>query len=408
MSTEEADTEKHVARRATHVDEVFTPATPIRTNDLFAGRAAQVEKMYNTMLEPGRHGVLYGERGVGKTSLANIVGERLIKTDIIVSKVSADSDDSFASLWRKVFSKIVLSSTKPGMGFLPVRKTELKRLSDRPDVDLNPDTVVETLSRLPLTVVVIDEFDRVESTRVGVLMADMIKALSDAGTGATILLVGVGSNVSDLIGHHPSVERSLRQIHLQRMAPFELEEILDNGFKRLSLEISPGLKRKMMNLSHGFPHYTHVLGKYASLYAIEHDTNTVTDDAFYSAVKVSIEDTYHSVQEYYLRVVSESDSKILPYFLLAAAVAPEDEYGAFYPRDIRKPLRAIKGWIFSMMPVRRSLNRLASEEGGNVLQRIGRPKNRRYRFHNPLMKPYIIMRAYRDGAIGEDALQKLT
>lgn len=93
--------------------------------------------------------------------------------------------------------------------------------------------------------------------------------------------------------------------------------------------------------------------------------------------------------------------------MLAAAVAPEDEYGAFYPDDLAEPLTNIRGKFFPWMPIRWYVKKLASAEGADVLQPIGRPKNRRYRFRNPLMKPYIIMRAYRDEIIGEDALEKL-
>jgi hypothetical protein len=67
----------------------------------------------------------------------------------------------------------------------------------------------------------------------------------------------------------------------------------------------------------------------------------------------------------------------------------------------------MRGKLFPWLPIQWYVKKLASEEGANVLQPIGRPRNRRYRFRNPLMKPYIIMRAYRDGIIGEDALEKL-
>jgi hypothetical protein len=407
VSIEESETGRQLSRR-TAVEEVFTPATPIQTNTLFAGRAAQVDKVYSTMHERGRHAILYGERGVGKTSLANIVGEKLILQNAIVCQVSADSDDSFSSLWRKIFNKIVVTSTKNVAGFLPERRVELTRLSEQASSEITTDVVVDTLSRLPLTVVMIDEFDRVESTRVGQLIADTIKALSDRGTGATILIVGVAADVSELIGHHPSIERSIRQIYLQRMAPHELEEILDNGLGRLELRIRPTLKRKMVTLSNGFPHYTHVLGRYAAFYAVEHSLDEIDDAAFYTAVKASLEDTYHSVQEYYNKVLSEGDSRTLQPLLLAAAVAPEDESGAFYSSDLKKPLRTIKGKPLLMLrPLRHYVDELALAGGGSVLERIGRPKSRRYRFRNPVIKPYIIMRAYRDGVIGEDAFDKL-
>jgi ABC-type transport system involved in cytochrome bd biosynthesis fused ATPase/permease subunit len=59
------------------IDTVFTPAAPIRTRDLFFGRMDQLKRVVETINEPGQHAALYGERGVGKTSLANIINDRL-------------------------------------------------------------------------------------------------------------------------------------------------------------------------------------------------------------------------------------------------------------------------------------------------------------------------------------------
>ena len=52
--------------------QLFTPSTPIDENDLFAGRGAEVRKMLDATQERGKHVILFGERGVGKTSLAKV------------------------------------------------------------------------------------------------------------------------------------------------------------------------------------------------------------------------------------------------------------------------------------------------------------------------------------------------
>jgi hypothetical protein len=44
---------------------IFTPATPIRESDLFAGRLGKINELSEACMEPGRHAVLYGESGVG-------------------------------------------------------------------------------------------------------------------------------------------------------------------------------------------------------------------------------------------------------------------------------------------------------------------------------------------------------
>src|SRR5690349_10398978 len=51
----------------------FQPRTPITTKELFAGRWNQMTTLADAVSQPGLHVVIYGERGVGKTSLANVV-----------------------------------------------------------------------------------------------------------------------------------------------------------------------------------------------------------------------------------------------------------------------------------------------------------------------------------------------
>jgi Cdc6-like AAA superfamily ATPase len=411
MTTKQTNGPMEPDDRLDLVDEVFTPAKPIRTRALFAGRIEQFNRIYETLLEPGRHAILYGERGVGKTSLANIVREKFVQQNAVVPQVSVDSNDSFTTIWGKVFDRITLSAMKPGVGFLPNRQVELRKLSERlaerSQRALNPDDVADLLSKLPFTVTIIDEFDRLLSEDAALLMADTIKALSDLGTGATVLIVGVARDVTDLIGHHPSIERCVRQIHLQRMAAHELEEILDNGFERLGLHADAEIERRMVNLSHGFPHYTHALGRYSAFDALQSGRDEVTDASFRAAVIEAIADAHESVQRSYLEIMTESVLQALPVLILAAAMADEDQYGTFRLSDVRKSMEAIKKRPLLGWRLQHHLDQLTSEEGGSVLERVGRPGSKRYRFQSPLMRPYIIMQAYKDGTIGDDVLQQL-
>jgi len=51
----------------------FTPGRPINKLDLLAGREEQISKVLEAVLSPGQHAAIYGERGVGKSSLANLI-----------------------------------------------------------------------------------------------------------------------------------------------------------------------------------------------------------------------------------------------------------------------------------------------------------------------------------------------
>ena len=59
---------------------VFKPTSPINREDLFAGRQSQRQDVLDAINQQGQHAVLYGERGVGKTSLANMLVPRLRPT----------------------------------------------------------------------------------------------------------------------------------------------------------------------------------------------------------------------------------------------------------------------------------------------------------------------------------------
>ena len=53
-------------------DQAFRPFAPIDLPEFFAGRMEHIRRLEEEMRAPGRQVALYGERGVGKTSLAKL------------------------------------------------------------------------------------------------------------------------------------------------------------------------------------------------------------------------------------------------------------------------------------------------------------------------------------------------
>ena len=51
----------------------FRPFAPITLPEFFAGRAEYIRRLDNAISAPGLHVALFGERGVGKTSLARLL-----------------------------------------------------------------------------------------------------------------------------------------------------------------------------------------------------------------------------------------------------------------------------------------------------------------------------------------------
>ena len=98
----------------------FTPASPVSEKELFAGRIAQVRLVVDAINLPGQHAIIYGERGVGKTSLANILSSRLVSkngVEAIAPRINCDGTDNFEALWKKALGEIEVEKTTEGMGF---------------------------------------------------------------------------------------------------------------------------------------------------------------------------------------------------------------------------------------------------------------------------------------------------
>jgi energy-coupling factor transporter ATP-binding protein EcfA2 len=385
------------------VARVFTPAAPIQAREFFSGRVGQLISVQQTIREPGQHAIVYGERGVGKTSMANILGQ-IFPNPVI--RVPADSKDDFSTLWRKVFKRIDLQVDRQAPGFEGERVTKTARLLELVDPDdIDPDGTVSILDDFSdELVVVIDEFDRLVSEDTRRLVADTIKTFSDAGSKTTVVLVGVAHDVRELVGDHPSVERNLRQIAMPRMTRTELNNILTTGFKNLGMSLPGSVLRRITGLSQGFPHYTHLLGKYCALEAIELKHLEISPEDFEFAVESAIEDTHETIRSAYQTATMTTKAQtIFPAVLLAAALAPDDEYGTFRATDMVEPLRAITGKPYEVPNFTYNLGKLSSPERGDVLERLG-PKRPRYRFRSPLMKPFILMKGFAEGVIPEDAL----
>lgn len=74
---------------------------PIDESDLFSGRSKEITRILEASLSKSKHVVLFGERGVGKTSLSSVFWKRYGNTlqSFVVGRVQANPSDTFHSIW---------------------------------------------------------------------------------------------------------------------------------------------------------------------------------------------------------------------------------------------------------------------------------------------------------------------
>ncbi len=369
------------------VGEAFRPAAPVDDLELFAGREKQRGEVISAVTQVGYHVGLYGERGVGKTSLARVMASIFNQPGVRqfqAAMVSCHTDDNFESLWTNIF----------------------RRLGKEID-NFTPEGVRYEVEQLdPPALIVIDELDRLENDDALTLLADTIKTLSDNAVPSTIVLVGVAGSIGDLIGEHESIIRNLAQIGMPRMEPDELRGILAKGCEHAGIRIHPDAVERIVGLSEGLPHYTHLLGHRSAERAVQEDRDTVTLEDVETAIPRAVEG--HTIQSDYVKAVRSSQpGNLYREVLLACAIAPKNSLGYFASGQIRDPLEVIAGRRLDIPAFSRHMKEFLDPDRGSVLRREGKARSYSYRFSDPMMQPYVIMSSLTDGLITTQQLSEL-
>lgn len=394
---------------------VFKPTSPVKKEDLFHGRTTQIREVIDAINQVGKHVVLYGEAGVGKTSLGEILNTKLKGIEsvpIIAPLINCDSSDSYSTIWQKMFDQI--AEEYPDIAEHLVRSDKEPRSDEGQaavvviggqEPSLTPRDVrkrLEPLAEHGIVYVIVDEFDKVQDRDARRLVADTIKLFSDREVPITIVLIGVAASVAGLIDDHRSIERCLAQVHMPRMPFRELVAIVEGGLSLVGMTIERDALEEIAGLSRGLPHYTHLLALNASRRACDDKKTKVSKQHVSSALKAALGQTNESIRyKYDEATYSTKKNTLHRHVLLACAVADCDEFGYFKPGDVVDPLSAMLKERFTTDRFSTHLNKFCEIK---LLYRDGGDYRWRYHFANPLMQPYVIMKGLDEGLISRDQL----
>ena len=192
------------------------------------------------------------------------------------------------------------------------------------------------------------------------------------------------------------------------MTDDELKEIISKALKKIKMTIRQEAIDLIVLLSQGLPHYTHLLGLHSARSSLLGGRLRITIDDVHAGIKSALEQTQQSIRNVYQKAVaSNRKDTLFREVLLACALADVDESGYFVSAAVREPLSKIMGKPYEIPGFSQHLDKFSSSGRGPVLEKAGTTRRFRFRFMNPLLQPYVIMRGLSDGMINGELLKLL-
>jgi hypothetical protein len=254
--------------------ENLRPTRPIESQEYLYARTKQVQQIEQALYAPGRSIFVYGDRGVGKTSLAHTVAFLQQSADRNPVFIACGPSSTFSGVMSTVIASLKPEKSAPhttahtaklgynGIGFEVGRERREHAQTEPSEFDLT--SAVAGLLQIENTggkdrVIVIDEFDRIQSDPERGHFADFIKQIGDQQIPFRFVFCGVSASMEALLGAHQSCFRYLEGVELQRL-PWEGRfQIIDTTAKALKVEVDYRAQVRIASISDGFPYYVHLI-----------------------------------------------------------------------------------------------------------------------------------------------------
>lgn len=396
---------------ANELNSVASHSAPIEQVNHLKGRVEQVSIVRQAIYTKGQHVFIFGERGVGKTSLAKTAGLATIEHQNF-KQFGCNSQSTFDSIIRPVIEtfapkKLAEIQKKSGLGFNHVftasaSMQETYSAQASLDVSWTADVLASLDNDLKNTirVVLIDEVDRIQSKEALRDLAELVKLLGDRGALITFIFSGVGADLDEILGAHQSSFRQFAQVKLERIAYHAALDIIDDVLERFGLkwdqEPTRSARFRVASIANGFPYYVHlVIAKL--LYAIYDDKSAEepTLDHLRSAITAAVAGAQAEIRKPYDRAI-RGRNDAYKHAVWAAADSWDLErstshiYGSYQGLCDHLNLTPIDQTRF----VQR-LNTLKRDSHGPLLTKAFRPGQ--YKFCENIIRGYVRLCASAEG-----------
>lgn len=385
---ESTDADSGLSRRKLALRDALGASQPVIGRESFAGRHDALAQLISCIEQQRVHVVIYGERGIGKTSLAHVFAETAREARYLVLYGSCGTEAQFDAMFRSFAARIPRLYHKSVLPNSP----EAER-GDNFDVMLEehfgPRELADLFSEVTGTrvIIILDEYDRVLDPSFRRDVAELIKNLSDRAARVQLVLTGVAQNLDELIGYAPSIRRNIVGLPMRPLTVNEVRDVIAIGEVAADLKYSDEAVTMITAMAGGSPYLVRLLAHQAGLAALLERKSVVNDTHGRAAVERVLTDWNASLPRRVQASLGRDEARAQWPLLIAAARAGSSADGYFGVDDVFTEMRG------SNLPamIERDLKRFAQPHDLLELHDVGGEV--RFRFRYPGVSSLLLMSA---------------
>ncbi|QPQ54232.1 ATP-binding protein [Allosphingosinicella flava] len=393
---------------------VFFPSKAITSPEHLFGRSKQLDQISRAFASDGKQVFIYGERGVGKTSLAKTAAIIHQSSDNDPAIVSCEATSTFRQIMEDVAIACLptenlinkVTSTRGiniGVKGMNIELAQQIESGSIPPIT-NINRAIAILKYIALKhsnkpIVIIDEFDRIEDPAQKKSFAEFIKQISDQDLPIKFIFCGISRDIESLIGQHFSAGRYMAPVELGPLPHDALWQIFDQAEITFGITIDRELKIRAGRIADGYPYFMHLIGDCLlwNMYAEQPQADVATPEIFEKSVQQAVEDAEPMLRDCYdtaTKKYANEDYHEILWAVSAVTVFPK-KWDEIYDKYYRNIIHAnTPESMLTKDQFYKRILKLTKESHGEILRTN---ENGWYEFRENVVRSYVRLRAVEAG-----------